>query len=93
MKLSSCGIQGSLHAFFLADDGAILHCVRDKEGTWTAWHKLHSLQFADMSCAVVGSEIHLIAVTYSGIAVHNVLSASGEWAEFQQLPNQPILKK
>jgi hypothetical protein len=41
----------------------------------------------------LATTVHIIAITYTGIAVHSILGPAGQWQGFQQLPDQPILEE
>ena len=66
---------------------------RQEGGEWSQWQRSHPDTFADVSCATVGDDIHVIALTQTGITVHSILTAQGHWQGFQKLPQQPIMEE
>ena len=48
-------------------------------------------QFASVTAAGVGEELHIICTNQQGLVFHNLRQANGTWQGWGQLPEQPLL--
>ena len=90
MKIASTAVGDELHLLCLSDSGTIFHSIRHEGNHREKWTALHpGGDFRDVSCAGVGSTLHVIGITDQGLCVHRTRDKDGKWTEFEKQPDQP----
>ncbi len=82
--------DGSAQLLSYGTDGAMYHCVRGRDGTWTAWGRLAGYNgaptFSGPALAITGlpdGSSQVLAIGLDGIVYHQLRRADGSWTGFR----------
>ncbi|MET9605198.1 CehA/McbA family metallohydrolase [Streptomyces sp. NPDC006512] len=82
--------DGSAQVLSYGTDGAMYHCVRGRDGTWTPWGRLAgyagAATFSGPALAITGmpdGSAQVLAIGLDGIVYHQQRRPDGSWSGFQ----------